>query len=69
MSYDEIPDDIMELVQEYGKKDQTNVSMHTLVKTGRQELERKPYTDEAITGSLNQHNASGRVLIQVCLSP
>ena len=69
MSYDEIPDDIMELVQEYGKKDQTNVSMHTLVKTGRQELERKPYTDEAITGSLNQHNASGRVLIQVCRSP
>lgn len=81
MSYDKIPDDIMELVQEYCQQDQTPVSMHTLVKTGRQELERKTvsHSDEASTGnatgngastststgSLNQHNASGRVLIQV----
>ena len=68
--YDQIPDDIMALVQQYCQKDVTPVTMHTLVHTGRQELERKTYTDETMAGgtnggSLNKHNASGRVLIQV----
>ena len=64
-TYDVIPDDIMEMVDEYCLKKQTPVSMHTLMKTGRQELASKPYSNEAISGTLNQHNASGRVLIQV----
>ena len=68
LSYDTIPPDIMELVQEYCQKDVTPVTMHTLVHTGRQEVvARTTYTDEGVpaSGSLNQRNASWRVLIQV----
>ena len=67
LSYDKIPDDILALVQEYCQKDVTPVTMHTLVHTGRQEVvARNTYNgDESMPGSLNQHNASGRVLIQV----
>jgi len=63
--YDEIPGYIMEMVEQYCKRQQTPVSMYTLMKTGRQELLGKTYRDEAIKGSLTQHQASGRVLIQV----
>ena len=64
--YDAVPDDIMQLVDDHCKKVQTPVSMHTLMKTGRQEILGKTYRDEAIKGTLNRQNASGRVLIQVC---
>jgi hypothetical protein len=63
--YDQVPDEVMDLVLEYCKKSQTPVSMQELMKTGRCELEGRSYKNEALSGSLNQHFASGKVLIQV----
>ena len=64
-TYDEIPAEIMEMVEEHCKKKQTPVSMRALVKTGRQELADKSYRNDAISGTLNYQSASSRVLIQV----
>lgn len=63
--YDQVPDDVRELVLEYCKRNQTPVSMQELMKTGRRQLEGKSYKKEAMSGSLNQHFASSKVLIQV----
>ncbi|CAB9502038.1 oxobutanoate dehydrogenase [lipoamide] kinase, mitochondrial [Seminavis robusta] len=61
-SYDTIPEDVMELVEEYCQKKQTPVSMHALVKAGRHSAD----NDNLMrNGSLNQYSsASGKVLIQ-----
>lgn len=63
--YDKIPDDVMDLVLEYSKRDETPVSMKELMKTGRRELKGRSYKTEVISGELDRHFASGKVLIQV----
>jgi hypothetical protein len=67
-NYDRIPEDLRELVDEYCHKKQTPVTMQALVKAGRKEaVVRKNSENGTFKGtlSLNQQNASGKILIQV----
>jgi hypothetical protein len=58
-SYGRIPEDLRGLVDEYCHKKQTPVTMQALVKTGRQK------EGSIQRGTLQQRNASGKLLIQV----